>query len=171
MNTRLPMPWMSLLLFVGWLMLMGEVSLLALLGAALFAWLLPLGAVRIVPTVPVAGNPRAILGLIGVVIYDIVKSNIIVARLVLGDIKRLRPAFVTVPVQTDHPYVLNLLASIITMTPGTVSARVHESADGDHGIHIVVHVLDCEDADAVVRDIKDRYEAPLLEIFRCSRQP
>ncbi|MEZ5730461.1 MAG: Na+/H+ antiporter subunit E [Burkholderiaceae bacterium] len=78
------------------------------------------------------------------------------------------PIFVDVPIETDHPFVLNLVASIITMTPGTVSVRVDSDVPGQRPV-IVVHALDCDDGPALVADIKARYEAPLLEIFGCSR--
>ena len=47
-----------------------------------------------------------------------------------------------------------------TLTPGTVS-----SALSDDRRHLLVHVLNLDDADEVIRQIKTRYEAPLMEIF------
>lgn len=164
---RLPMPWLSLIIFVAWLLLMGEITLLTVIGAAAFAWSLPLASAWFAPEAALAGNPRAIARLTLVVLVDIIKSNIVVARLVLGRPSRLRPTFVTVPVDTDHPYVIALLASIITMTPGTVSARVYETP-GRPGSRILVHVLDCENPESIVEVIKSRYEVPLMEIFKCS---
>lgn len=168
MSAYFPMPWTSLTVFIGWLLLMGEASLLPLLGAALFAWGLPKISARFVPAnLTQARYPRKVLRLMWNVLIDIVQSNITVARLVLGDINKLNPVFITVPVETDHAYVVNLVACIITMTPGTVSARVHETP-GTPGASIVVHVLNCEDEQALINEIKTRYEQPLLEIFQCS---
>ncbi|MEZ5657409.1 MAG: Na+/H+ antiporter subunit E [Burkholderiaceae bacterium] len=168
----LPMPWLSLALLLAWPLLLGELSGLIVIGAFLLAWLLPLLTVRFVPEGASAGRPREILRLGWVVLHDIVQSNIVVARLVLGDPSRLRPVFVEVPVHTRHPYVVNLLASIITMTPGTVSSRVIEPDDSPTGMPIIiVHALDCDDPEGLVADIKARYEAPLLEIYRCSPSP
>lgn len=166
MNRQWPMPWTSMGLFVGWLMLMGEVSLLAVLGALFFAWVLPRLTSQFTQPVSSANRPGLILKLIWNVFVDIVKSNIIVAKLVLGDVNKLQPAFITVPIDTDHDYVVSLVASIITMTPGTVSSRVHETPD-EPGCSIVVHVLNCEDEKALIEEIKTRYEKPLLEIFQC----
>jgi len=45
-------------------------------------------------------------------------------------------------------------------TPGTVSAAL-----SDDRRHLLVHVLNLDDADDVIRQIKTRYEAPLMEIF------
>jgi len=46
------------------------------------------------------------------------------------------------------------------MTPGTVSSDI--AADGHS---LLVHCLNAEDPDAVVADIKQRYERRLKEIF------
>ena len=164
--SRLSMPWTSLFIFFGWQMLAGEVSLLNIVAGIFFAWLLPRFTVHFTPQVPIATQPVKIARLIVVVLVDVIKSNLTVARLVLGDLKKLSPGFVTVPVDTDHPYVINLVASIITMTPGTVAANVEQSP-GVPGARILVHVLNCEDEQALINEIKERYEKPLLEIFQC----
>jgi len=91
-----------------------------------------------------------------------VTANLAVARRVLGPIGRLRPAFVEVPLDTTQPDAVALLASIITMTPGTLAAEIDEAR-----ARIIVHVLDLEDAAALVAQIKRRYELPLKEIFGC----
>ena len=55
-----------------------------------------------------------------------------------------------------------LLASIITMTPGTVSCDVRIDER-----RILVHALDVDDPDRTIQLIKSRYERPLQEIFEC----
>jgi multicomponent K+:H+ antiporter subunit E len=79
---------------------------------------------------------------------------------VLGPPGRLRPAFIEVPLDIDQPLAIALLGSIVTMTPGTVSSEVSEDRR-----RLLVHVLDAPDPDAVVRQIKSRYERRLKEIF------
>ncbi len=161
-----PMPWTSGLILIGWLLIQGEFSLFNLLVAVLLAWLLPKATARFAVQVPIPTDFGAIARLFAVVFYDIIQSNIIVAKLAVGDTNNMNATFVTVPVDTDHPLVVNLLASIITMTPGTVSARVNEPAGGGRAA-IVVHALDCDDPEELVQEIKNRYEQPLKEIFKC----
>ena len=58
-----------------------------------------------------------------------------------------------------------MLASTVTLTPGTVSVDVEGNvADGRR---LVVHVLRCVDEQELVQSIKDRYERRLQEIFEC----
>jgi multicomponent K+:H+ antiporter subunit E len=94
------------------------------------------------------------------VVADIVVANVAVARLVLGPMRRLRPAFVEVPLELEQPLAISLLGSIVTMTPGTVSAEL--SMDRRR---LLVHVLDTGNPAALVETIKARYERPLMEIF------
>ena len=102
-----------------------------------------------------------VVRLLLVVLWDIVVSNITVARLTLGSMQRPRPAWLRVPLATDHPRVNALFASIITTTPGTVSMTIDEERR-----EILVHALNCDDPQAMVADMKARYEAPLMRIFQ-----
>lgn len=153
-------PVLSLLLAATWLMLSRSLEPVHLISAALLGLIVP----RLLRGLLQAGRPirwSAAARLMLVVTWDIVLSNITVARLVLGPMSRPKPAWLRVPLATSHHRVDALFASIITMTPGTVSAVVDEDARC-----IWVHALHCDDADAMVADMKSRYEAPLLAIFR-----
>ena len=55
---------------------------------------------------------------------------------------------------------ITALASIITLTPGTVSAELTPDQR-----HLLVHCFNLHDAQATIATIKTRYEAPLKEIF------
>jgi multicomponent K+:H+ antiporter subunit E len=93
------------------------------------------------------------------VLTDIVRSNIGVARIVLG--ARTRGAgLVEIPLELRNPAGLAVLACIITSTPGTAWAR-YDSARGV----LTMHILDLVDENEWVETIKQRYERRLLEIF------
>ena len=158
----LPFPLLSGALLAAWLALVGELSAGHFVLAALLAVAIPLAVAAFLEHLPRVVSPAAAIRMLLLVTLDIVLANIAVARLVLGPIGRLRPAFVKVPLALTNPQSIALLASIITMTPGTVSADI--SADGRT---LLVHVLDCEDPAALVARIKRRYEQPLLEVFGC----
>lgn len=152
-------PRLTTLLAVSWLLLQHSVEPVHLLSAVLIGvviprllhgFLPPATALRVVP----------MLHLLRVVLWDIVVSNITVARLVLGPLSKLRPAWVPVPLALTHPTAISLLATIITTTPGTVSCTVDEQRR-----EILVHALDCGDPVQMAIDIKNRYEVPLLAIF------
>jgi multicomponent K+:H+ antiporter subunit E len=153
-------PVLSLLLAGTWLALSRSVEPVHLLSAALIGLIVP----RLLRGLLQVGSPMRwspAIRLALVVTWDIVMSNITVAKLVLGPMSRPQPAWLKVPLASDHHRVNALFASIITMTPGTVSAVVDEDARC-----IWVHALNCDDADGMVADMKARYEAPLLAAFR-----
>lgn len=154
-----PHPALSIQLALSWLVLSHSLALVHLLSAALMGWLLP-HLLRGFLADASALHWPTVFRLTGVVLWDIVLSNITVARITLGSLKGIQPAWVPVPLQSDHPRVNTLLASIITMTPGTVSAVLYAQRR-----EILVHALNCDDPAALARDIQLRYEAPLLRIF------
>jgi multicomponent K+:H+ antiporter subunit E len=158
----LPHPWLSVALFLAWLVLVSSVTALHLAGAALLALAIPIAADRLLGPRVVLARPGAALRLALVVLWDIVVANIAVTRLVLGPTARLRPAFVEVPLDTQHPQAVALLASVVTITPGAVVADIDEART-----RMLVHLLDAEDPAQVVAHIKARYERAVKEIFGC----
>ena len=94
---------------------------------------------------------------------DIVMANFQVARLTLGKVNYLQPCLVQVPCELDDDIAVFLLASAISLAPGTVAA----SFDRERGL-LLVHALHCENEQALIAEIKQRYEQPLKEVFVCS---
>jgi multicomponent K+:H+ antiporter subunit E len=158
----LPHPIASGFVAAVWLALNSSLAPIHLIAAAALAVALPLALGRLLDDPVRVPRPWTAVRLTLVVLWDIVVANLAVARRILGPIGRLRPAFVVVPLDTAHPDAVALLASIVTMTPGTVAAEIDEA-----GNRLVVHVLDLEDPAALVAEIKRRYERPLKEIFGC----
>lgn len=153
-------PVLSLLLVVAWLLLQQSGSVANLITAMVLGLVVP----RLVHGFLGAGVvPRswtAALRFTFIVLWDIVVSNITVARLVLSPIARARPAWVVVPLTLRDPTAITLFATVITTTPGTVSCVVDEQRH-----FILVHALDCDDPVAMAAQMKERYEQPLREIF------
>jgi multicomponent K+:H+ antiporter subunit E len=157
----LPHPIASCVIAATWLALNSSVAPLQLAAAAVFAVALPLVLGHLLDDPVHVHKPWIAARLALVVVWDIVVANLAVARRVLGPIGRLRPGFVVVPLEpTTHPDAAALLASIIALTPGTVSTDVDDART-----RILVHVLDLEDPAALVAAIKRRYERPLNEVF------
>lgn len=156
----LPQPLVSAVLLAVWLLAHNAVTPGLVLLGALLAVAIPLATQRFWPEYPRRVRYAPLARLVFVVLFDILLANVRVARLILGPRARLRPAFFTVPVTLGAPYPVTLLASIISLTPGTVSADL--SADRRT---LLVHGLDVDDVPATVAHIKDRYERRLLEVF------
>lgn len=160
MTRILPQPFVSTALFLTWPLLHNSVSTRVLLSGALLAILLPHVTQRFWPEYPRTVRVAPLLRFTGIVLYDIVVANLRMVVLILGPARRLRPHFITVPVTLREPFALTLLASAISLTPGTVSVNL----SGDRRT-LLVHDIDVEDASTAVQRILNRYEKPLQEIF------
>lgn len=161
MNARFgfPLPLLSFTLFLVWLMLAGASAGNAVLGLIL-AWLLPLLTRGFWPDNPAIKKPWKLAPYVFRVMLDIVVASVTVARLVLSFRREPQSAFVTYPLTLTHPLGITMLASTISLTPGTVSADV----SGDQTT-LLIHALDVNDDQALIADIHKRYEQPLLEMF------
>jgi multicomponent K+:H+ antiporter subunit E len=160
-----PHPLLSLLLLMCWLWLNntlepGHVLLGAALGIAI-----PYVTRRFWPEPLVVRRPLRAAEYAAVVLYDVVVANLQVAAIILGPLARLRPAFVRVPLDLRTDFAVTVLASTVTLTPGTVSVEIEDEGSGRRWL--VVHALRCLDTDDMVRTIKERYERRLKEILEC----
>jgi len=156
----LPAPLLSALLFAVWLLLNNTLDPAHIVLAALLAVLVPSFTERLRPEKPRIRKPLVTVKLGLVVLWDIVLSNIEVARRILGPEDAIKPAFVWVPLDLTDPHAIVSLAGIITMTPGTLSAELSPDR-----LHLLVHAFNVDDEAALIAQIKARYEAPLKEIF------
>jgi multicomponent K+:H+ antiporter subunit E len=107
-------------------------------------------------------KPLKLIAFFGVLVGDIIVSNIVVAKQVLGVPERLQPGFVAIPMDLKEALPITILASTISLTPGTVSIEITEDRKT-----LYVHALHVESETELVGRIKHRYEKPLKEIFEC----
>lgn len=157
----LPYPLLSASLALMWLALNGFTLGHLILGCivSVFAsW----GMAALRPSKPRLAKWYLLPKLLGIVLYDIVRSNIAVASiLITGRKGRLRSGFMTVPLELEDPTALALLAVVVTSTPGTAWLEYNSLSKT-----VLIHVLDLVDEEAWRSLIKGRYEALLMEIFQ-----
>jgi multicomponent K+:H+ antiporter subunit E len=160
MSRVLPHPILSTILMMLWLLLVNELSAGHLLLGALLGWAVPLYTARFWPEEVRVRRPLVLLRFSVVVLYDIVVANVTVARLILGPSERMQPAFLTMPLTLRSEVAISLLASTISLTPGTVSAFL--SADRRC---LIIHSLHTTEPDELIATIRRRYEQPLKEVL------
>jgi len=144
-----------------WLLLSAELSVAQLAFGALLAIVLMLAASELRPVHPRLRRLYLFVPLVATVLVDIVRSNVGVARVVLGLVRNrnVRSGFLDIPLELTDPHALAILAIIVTSTPGTSWAGVSP------GRTLTLHVLDLQDESKLIRLIKQRYEHPLKRIF------
>jgi multicomponent K+:H+ antiporter subunit E len=156
----LPHPYRSLAIVVLWLSLNNTIDPGHVVLGLLIGWLLPLLVGHFWPTTVVMKRPWRAVSFAGVVIMDVILANLRVARAILGPPARLRPGFIRVPLDLRSDVGITVLAQTITLTPGTVSADLTPDRRT-----LIVHYLDEGDPEALIAEIKRRYEQPILEMF------
>lgn len=160
MKRWLPYPLLSACLLLMWVLLTQSFSVgQLLLGTAvsLFSGQV-MSALR--PEPVHIRTLRPVPKLLGLVIADVIRSNLAVAKIILRPGGKRVSGFVTLPLDMRNEHGLAVLAVIITATPGTMWLQYDRAKQT-----LLVHVLDNVDEEAWIALIKGRYEALLLEIF------
>jgi len=158
----LPQPTMTLIIIGLWMVLAPGLSLGNLLLAVVLGVAIPWRTRSYWPDRPRLVRPFTGIALFLRVVGDIIVASWEVARLVLGPLDRLQPAFINVPIEIENPFVATLLASIVSLTPGTVSVEIDRATRT-----LNVHALRVVDEAEMIATIKFRYEAPLKKVFGC----
>lgn len=160
MNHIFPHPLLMIFLIIMWLLLT-SFSFGQLLAGSVIAFIAAQGLAALQPTKPGLQRWRLVFRLSAIVFYDIVRSNIAVARIILQGGRRTRKSgFMTIPLDLRDPTGLAVLAIIITSTPGTAWLDY----DPIRGT-LLLHVFDLVDETVWFDLIKNRYEYFLREIF------
>ncbi|SEN39139.1 Na+/H+ antiporter subunit E [Nitrosomonas marina] len=160
MTRLLPHPVLTPVLAIIWLLLNNSINTGQILLGLIFGWAIPVLTIHFWPEAVSIRKPLVLLRYIAVLLYDIIMANFTVARLILGNPDKLHPIFIKVPLDLTSDLAISLLANSITLTPGTLSARL-----SDDQSYLLVHALNETDPDTLVATIKHRYEHPLKEIF------
>ncbi|TRO95470.1 Na+/H+ antiporter subunit E [Glycocaulis profundi] len=156
-----PYPILTVSLIVMWLLLAGFNA-----GHGVIAVVVALGATHALKALGEASPPIrnwvAIPKLIGIVLYDIVRSNIAVAGIILTGraMDKQTSGFIIVPLRLRDPFPLAVLAIVLTSTPGTAWLD-YNSSRGE----LLLHVFDLVDEAHWIDLITHRYERLLMEIF------
>jgi multicomponent Na+:H+ antiporter subunit E len=118
--------------------------------------------------VRVRGEPAAYLGrpwralrLLGFFLWELLLANLRVARAVLAPGLRIRPGIVAVPLAARTDAQITLLATLVTLTPGTLSVDVSPDRRT-----LYIHAMFVDDRDAIRRGIKDGFERRVMEVLR-----
>lgn len=160
-NSFLPHPILSVILVIIWLLLNNTVAAGHIVLGIVLAILIPWFTSSFWQQRVCVGSPLTFFKFSLIVIYDIVVANLTVAKQVIGSNDNLNPKFFNLPLDIKHPLGISTLASTISLTPGTVSCDLSEDKT-----YLIIHGLVVDDVEATIQEIKQRYEAPLMEVFK-----
>lgn len=95
-----------------------------------------------------------------VLIKEIIKANIVVAKIVLSPTINIKPGIIAVPIRTKTNIGITGIANTITLTPGTLTVDISD----DQSI-LYVHSIDATNPQGVRDSIRDDLEKYVLEAF------
>ncbi|MFY2763238.1 Na+/H+ antiporter subunit E [Arenimonas sp. MALMAid1274] len=147
-------------IIVFWMLMWDGIDPAHLALAVVLGITIPLFATRLDREFARIGSLRGVPRLLAHLAWDIVVSNIEVARRVLGRERDIHPGFLWYPLDLQNIHGIAALTSIITLTPGTLTASLSEDRK-----YLLIHVFNLGDPEQLVAGIKQRYEHALMEIF------
>lgn len=164
-NRALPHPILTIFLCIGWMTLNTSFSMGHFVLGLLLGVIIPIFTSSFWEEKITLQKPLVLFKFFLVVMRDIVVSNVVVAKLILGKNENLHPGFATIDLDIEHPFGISILANTISLTPGTVSCDLSKDRK-----HLTLHFLDLKDPQSATAHIKNRYEKPLMEVFKlCSK--
>ena len=97
-------------------------------------------------------------------IVAIIKSSFQVAGLILSPKLQLDQGIIAIPMAAESPLEIAVLATAITLTPGTLSVDVGRDGSGQQVLY--VHNLVIGDPEAMRTEIKESFERRILRVTR-----
>ena len=94
-------------------------------------------------------------------LYEMIVANIQVAYDVITPKYFFVPGIVEFPLRAKTDLEINLLSSIISMTPGTLIMDISEDKRS-----LFIHVMYLKDKDKFIEQMRNGFEKKLLEILR-----
>lgn len=90
---------------------------------------------------------------------ELIMANISVASIVLRRKIEVEPGFIAYPLRVQKNWQITLLASLITLTPGTLSVDVSQDRK-----YLLIHVLHIDDSQQIKEGIYESFERYILEV-------
>jgi multicomponent Na+:H+ antiporter subunit E len=103
---------------------------------------------------------RQILSFLGFFVWEVILSNFRMAYDVLNP-AHTRPGIIAVALEPQSDTEISVLATLITLTPGTLSLDVSPDRKT-----MYVHAMSVDDRDSLERKIKQDFERRVLELLR-----
>lgn len=107
------------------------------------------------------GKLPRLAGFLFYYLWDLVKSNAVIAYDVLTPTDYMKPGVIGIPLEAETDLEITVLANLITMTPGTLSLDVSPDRKT-----LYVHAMYINDPDVLRAEIKENFERRVLELMR-----
>lgn len=111
-----------------------------------------------------------LIGFVIYVLWQVLVSNFVLAWTIIQPFdklnERLNPGIVAIPLSVESELEITILATVITLTPGTLSVDLGKN-DAAKRV-LFVHNLSVENVDAFRKSVKEGFERRILQITKGS---
>lgn len=101
------------------------------------------------------------IGFLGFFLYEMIVANIQVAYDVITPKYFFKPGIVRYPLDANSDLEINLLSTVISLTPGTLILDISEDKKS-----LYIHVMYMKNREKFIAQIKNGFEKKLLELLR-----
>ncbi|MCC6143491.1 MAG: Na+/H+ antiporter subunit E [Candidatus Hydrogenedentes bacterium] len=109
------------------------------------------------------GKARKVAAFLVFFLSEIIISSVRVAIEILRPADRTRPGIVSIDLEGYTDFEAYALATVVTLTPGSLSLDVR---DAPHGKTLYVHAMFVEDPDKFRQELRDGLCRRLMEVLR-----
>jgi multicomponent Na+:H+ antiporter subunit E len=152
---------LNILLALAWAALSGDFSPGSLASGFAIGFVLILFSQRIMSGPNYIQKVWRIIDLFLFMLFEIVISNLRVARDVLRPTMALRPGIIAVPLDVSTDAEITLLVNMVMLTPGTLAIDVSSSRG-----ELYIHTMNGDDPEEVRAQIKNGFERRVLGLLR-----
>lgn len=103
----------------------------------------------------------AVFKLLMLFVKELIFANVDVIKIVLSPKLNIQPGIIAVPTQLKSDFELTLLASLISLTPGTLTMDFSD----DNSI-IFIHSIHISDKEAMIKQIHNTFERAIMEVTK-----
>lgn len=151
----------NILLALAWMALTGTFTVGGLFTGLLFGYFVLWVGRRDRNTAAYREKLKTVIGFFLFFLRELVVANLRVAHDVLTPRHRMTPGIVAIPIDLESDLQITLLATLITLTPGSLSLHV-----ADDRKTLYVHAMYIDDPGKLVQGIKQGFERRVREVFQ-----
>jgi len=151
----------NILLALAWMALTGTFTVGGLFTGLLFGYFVLWIGRRDRNTAAYREKLKNVAGFFLFFLRELVVANLRVAHDVLTPRHHMTPGIVAIPIDLESDLQITLLATLITLTPGSLSLHV-----ADDRKTLYVHAMYIDDPDKLVQGIKEGFERRVREVFQ-----
>jgi len=155
--------YLNIFMALVWIFLTGELNLVNFFEGFVVSFIVLFVVRKSLPNDNYFRKIPKVIGFIGYFLKELIVSNLILAYDIITPKDYMTPGIVAIELDAKTDFEITLLASLITLTPGTLSIDV---SDDKSKLYVHSVYIKNKDVSEFKKSIKNGMEKKLLEVLR-----